>query len=50
VHKIVFDQLLPTLTHYYRRAEAEALFEGVGFQSVEIHPNRGYSWTVVARR
>ena len=50
VHKIVFDQLLPTLTHYYKRPEVEALFEGIGFQSVEIHPNRGYSWTIVARR
>ena len=50
LHKIVFDQLLPTLTHYYRRSEVEALFEGAGFGSVEIHHNRGYSWTVVARR
>ena len=50
LHKIVFDQLLPELTHYYRRAEVEALFAGAGFASVEIHHNRGYSWTVVARR
>lgn len=50
VHKIVFDQLLPSLTHYYRRCEVEALFAGAGFESVAIHDNRGYSWTVVARR
>jgi len=50
VHKIVFDQLLPTLTHYYKRGEVEALFRRAGFESFEIHHNRGYSWTVVARR
>jgi SAM-dependent methyltransferase len=50
LHKIVFDQLLPELTHYYRRAEVEALFAGAGFARVEIHHNRGYSWTVVAQR
>jgi SAM-dependent methyltransferase len=50
LHKIVFDQLLPTLTHYYRRHEVEALFRGAGFSRTEIHSNRGYSWTVVATR
>ncbi|MDJ0852453.1 MAG: class I SAM-dependent methyltransferase [Myxococcota bacterium] len=50
VHKIVFDQLLPALTHYYRRNEVEALFQGAGFAHFEIHHNRGYSWTVVAER
>jgi SAM-dependent methyltransferase len=50
VHKIVFDQLLPSLTHYYRGPEVEALFEAAGFESFEVHCNRGYSWTVVARR
>jgi SAM-dependent methyltransferase len=50
LHKIVFDQLVPELTHYYRRAEVEALFASAGFARVEIHPNRGYSWTVVAQR
>ena len=50
VHKIVFDQLLPTLTHYYRRGDVEALFADAGFATFDIHHNRGYSWTVVAER
>jgi SAM-dependent methyltransferase len=47
LHKIVFDQLLPALAHYYRRAEVEALFGDAGLARVEIHHNRGYSWTVI---
>jgi len=50
LHKIVFDQLLPEVAHYYRRHEVEALFADAGFSSVEIHHNRGYSWTAVAGR
>ena len=47
LHKIVFDQLLPEIAHYYRRAEVETLFAGLGVSRVEIHHNRGYSWTVL---
>jgi hypothetical protein len=45
VHTIVLDQLVPEITHYYCRDEVEALFAGL-----EIRPNRGYSWTVLAER
>jgi SAM-dependent methyltransferase len=50
LHKIVFDQLLPDIAHYYRRSEVETLFSGLGLRSVEIHHNRGYSWTVIAEK
>lgn len=51
LHKIVFDQLLPDIARYYKRDEVDALFsdleEGA---NVEVHHNRGYSWTVVVTR
>jgi SAM-dependent methyltransferase len=50
LHKIVFDQLLPDIARYYLRDEVEALFAGLGLARVEIHDNRGYSWTVVCER
>jgi SAM-dependent methyltransferase len=50
LHKIVFDQLLPDIAHYYRRAEVEALFAEQEWSEVSIHHNRGYSWTVICER
>ncbi len=50
LHKIVFDQLLPDIAHYYRRAEVEALFAEQEWGDVSIHHNRGYSWTVICER
>lgn len=50
LHKIVFDQLLPEVTHYYRRHEVDELFAGLSLSRVEVHHNRGYSWTVVAEK
>jgi SAM-dependent methyltransferase len=48
LHKIVFDQLLPDIARYYRRHEVDELFAGLPLARVEVHHNRGYSWTVVA--
>ena len=50
LHKIVFDQLLPDIAHYYRRHEVEALFAGLDWAKLEIHHNRGYSWTVIGEK
>jgi SAM-dependent methyltransferase len=50
LHKIVFDQLLPDIAHYYRRVEVEELFSGLPLSRVEIHHNRGYSWTVLCEK
>jgi SAM-dependent methyltransferase len=50
LHKIVFDQLLPDIAHYYQRNEVEQLFAGQEWGDVSIHHNRGYSWTVVCQR
>lgn len=50
LHTVVFDQLVPDVAHYYRRHEVEELFAGLDLARVEIHHNRGYSWTVVGER
>ena len=50
LHKIVFDQLLPDIAHYYKRADVETLFAQQDWADVTVHHNRGYSWTVVCQR
>lgn len=50
LHKIVFDQLLPDIARYYRRDEVVELFSGLADGKVEIHHNRGYSWTVLCEK
>ncbi len=50
LHKIVFDQLLPDIARYYRREEALALARGLDWKRIEIHANRGYSWTLVCEK
>ena len=51
LHKIVFDQLLPDIARYYKRCEVEALMADLDeLEKVEIHHNRGYSWTVIGEK
>jgi SAM-dependent methyltransferase len=50
LHKIVFDQLVPDVARYYRREELEALFAGLPLARIAVHPNRGYSWTIVCEK
>ncbi|MBW2270461.1 MAG: class I SAM-dependent methyltransferase [Deltaproteobacteria bacterium] len=50
LHKIVFDQLLPDIAHYYKRDEVTALFAQQAWGDISIHHNRGYSWTVICQR
>ena len=47
---IVHDQLVPEVSHYYKRAEVEGLFAGLPLSDCEIHHNLGYSWTVLCRK
>jgi len=47
LHSIVFDQLLPRISKYYKRSEVEALFYDVGLGSIQIEHNSNYSWTVI---
>lgn len=47
---VIYDQLNPTYSKYYTRAEAEQLLKHVGFESVMTHHRRGYSWTVIGTK
>jgi SAM-dependent methyltransferase len=46
----IYDQLNPTYVHYHSEEEARALLETAGFERVELHHRRGYSWTVMGVR
>ena len=47
VHSIVFDQLFPRVSRYYRREELEALCRPLGLSSVQLLHTEGYSWTIL---
>lgn len=45
VHSIVFDQLIPTVAHYWRKEEIEALVEGLSVTQVSVRkPQNGMGW------
>ena len=45
---VIHDQLRPSYVKFYRRDELEHLMKSAGFESVQCHHRRGYSWTVLA--
>lgn len=47
---VVYDQLNPAYSKYYRREEAQALLSGAGFADVRLYHRHGYSWSVVGRK
>lgn len=47
---VIFDQLNPTVAHYYTREQAESLLADGGFQNVRAHHRHGYSWTVIGEK
>src|SRR5262249_25407525 len=49
-YEVIFDQLNPAYAKYYRKEEAQLLFERAGFVDIDVHHRHGYSWTVVGRR
>jgi len=50
VHSILFDQLLPDISHYWTREEALALFDGLPVRDVRIQFCNEGSWAVWARK
>ena len=50
VHSIIFDQLLPEITHYWTREEALALYHGQPVEPPTIHFCNKGSWTVIAKK
>jgi hypothetical protein len=50
IRSIVFDQLLPKVANYWKRDEAQALFEGKGLTDISVYPVNGLSWTVIGKK
>ncbi len=50
VHCILFDQLLPDISHYWTREQALALFDGLTVRDVQIRFCNEGSWAVWARK
>ena len=46
IRLVIYDQLKPSYSKYYRRAEAVALLEREGFRNVRAYHRHGYSWSV----
>lgn len=50
LRSIVFDQMLPTIAHYWSRAEVEALMGRAGLVDVELAWVNEMSWAAIGRR
>lgn len=46
IHHIVFDQMLPRISIYYRQDEARALLEAAGLEDIRIFHVQDVSWSV----
>jgi hypothetical protein len=40
---VIYDQLNPAYTEYYRQAEARQLLERAGFEDIVLYHRHGYS-------
>jgi SAM-dependent methyltransferase len=47
---VIYDQLNPTYSKYYREHEAKQLLEDSGFRNVKLHHRHGYSWSVIGQK
>ncbi len=47
---IVFDQMIPRITRYYRHDEAIALFQSAGLTDVQAHWTNENSWSVTGTK
>lgn len=50
IHSIVFDQMLPTVAHYWSKDEAEELFNNLPVKNIKTYSVNDISWTVVATK
>jgi len=50
LESIVFDQLLPTIAHYWTQAEVRQLVADLPLQHLQLHHTNGMSWSVVAEK
>jgi SAM-dependent methyltransferase len=47
---VVYDQLNPAYSKYYRRHEVESLLANAGFTNISLYHRHGYSWAAVAEK
>jgi len=51
IHSIVFDQLIPTIAHYWTKTEVERLAENLALEDVRVYPTpEGTGWILSARK
>jgi hypothetical protein len=47
---VIYDQLRPAYSKYYREIEVRDLLTRAGFVNVQLFHRHGYSWTAVGER
>ena len=47
---IIFDQLNPSYSKYYKKQEVYELLKRNGFENIELYHRHRYSWTAIARK
>ena len=47
---IIFDQLNPTFSKYFKKKELMALLKKSGFKNINIKHRHGYSWLAIAKK
>jgi SAM-dependent methyltransferase len=50
IEAMVFDQLLPGVSHYWRREEVLSLIDGLPVRPIHMTHTHGMSWTLIARK
>lgn len=50
IHSIVFDQLIPKISHYWKKEEALALFKSKRLTNIRIYPVNNNSWTILGKK
>ena len=47
---IIFDQLNPSFSKYFKKQELVTLLKETGFKKVNIKNRHGYSWLAIAKK
>ena len=47
---IIFDQLNPSYSKYFKKTEIIKIMNQAGFNDVEIFRRHNYSWTIISKK
>ena len=47
---IIFDQLNPSFSKYYKKLEVEELLKNSGFKKIKTYNRHNYSWFAIAEK